>query len=178
MEKHSVNQEFSHDTMFDRAEEGPLLNKRAHRVVENGIGHAGLDRGDRMQTIPMTMHCIMHAAQSRHGTMVHAPGCLTYPGVPEVPPAFNRLAHTDFAILSEADESLDWEDYCPAYALGLLTFEAYFRGSARSSEASLKEQWAELGGSSRLAWEQARAIIARSWNALACLEREGRLAGA
>ena len=84
----------------------------------------------------------------------------------------------DFAVLSEADESLDWEDYCPAYALGLLTFETYFREPALASQASLKEQWDQFGRSSRLGWEQAMAIIARSWNALARLEREGRPASA
>lgn len=128
-----------------------------------------------MQTIPMTMQDILRTAQSRYKTLTPVPTCLAYPDLTDVAPAFNRLAHTDFAILSEADESLEWEDYCPAYALGLLTFESYYRESSRTSEASLKEQWDELRGSSRLGWEQARAIIARSWNALVPLERQGRL---
>lgn len=129
----------------------------------------------RMQTIPMTMQDILHVAQSRHKILPPEQSCLSYPDLTDVEPAFNRLAHTDFAILSEADENLVWDDYCPAYALGLLTFEAYFRTSSRTSEASLKEQWDELRGSSRLAWEQARAIIARSWNSLVPLECRARL---
>jgi len=124
------------------------------------------------------MQNIMHAAQSRHAAADPAQGCLAYPRTSEVPPAFNRLAHTDFAVLSEADESLDWEDYCPAYALGLLTFEAYYHESSTTSESALEDQWDELRGSSRLAWEQARRIIARSWNALARLEHDGCHAGA
>jgi hypothetical protein len=131
-----------------------------------------------MQTIPMTMQSIMHTAQSRPRAVTTVQNCLAYPGLAEVPPAFNRLAHTDFAVLSEADESLDWEDYCPAYALGLLTFEAYFHESPRGLESSLREQWEQLRGSSQLHWERAREIIARSWDALAKLERAGLLAGA
>jgi hypothetical protein len=128
-----------------------------------------------MQTMPMTMQNIMHNAQARNGFALSGRGCLAYPDMEKVPPAFNRLAHTDFAALSEADEDLDWDDYCPAYALGLLSYEAYCCGSARNSESELKVQWDQLRGSSRLDWYRAKAIIARSWNALIRLGREDQI---
>jgi len=157
------------DTVFDRVEDDSQATRKRANAIKDQPGES------RMQTIPMTMQDILHAAHSRCRNPRPARNCLAYPDLADVVPAFNRLAHTDFAILSEADERLEWEDYCPAYALGLLTFEAYFHHSSRTSEANLKEQWDELRGSSRLAWEQARAIIARSWNALIPLERQGRL---
>ena len=159
----------SPDTMSDQVERDSQPTRKHASAIKDQPGEP------RMQTIPMTMQDILHAAHSRCRNPRPARDCLAYPDLDDVVPAFNRLAHTDFAILSEADERLEWEDYCPAYALGLLTFEAYFHQSSRTSEANLKEQWDELRGSSRLAWEQARAIIARSWNALIPLERRGRL---
>ncbi len=129
-----------------------------------------------MQTIPMTMQNMLLTAQQRHKEITSVESCLAYPEMMHVPPAFNRMAHTELAILSEADENLEWEDYCPAYALGLLTFEAYFHAPHRGrSGTELKDQWNGLRGSSRLGWEQAQPIIARCWNALAGLEREGQL---
>jgi len=144
-------------------------------VGESAPKTKGQNEELRMQTIPMTMQDILHTAQSRYKNIPPVQSCLAFPDFAGVTSSFNRLAYTDFAILSEADESLEWEDYCPAYALGLLTFEAYYHDFSRTSESSLKEQWLELRGSSRLAWEQARAIIARSWNALVPLERQGQL---
>ncbi len=126
-----------------------------------------------MQTISMTMQDMLHASRSKPKTLALVEHCLAYPDMTPVPPAFNRMAHTDFAILSETDDDLEWDDYCPAYALGLLTFKAYCRESAGRREAELKGQWDDLRGSSRLGWEQARPIIARSWNALSRLERDG-----
>ena len=127
-----------------------------------------------MQTIPMTMQNLMHAARFRQSDF-GAPCRLAYPLPCAVPPAFNRLAYTDYAVLSEADDTVEWDDYCPAYALGLLTFETYYRGQSLLSQAELETQWDEFRGESRLSWEQAREIIARSWNALACLEQDARI---
>jgi hypothetical protein len=147
--------------------------------AEEGLGMNGgqappssKDLGNAMQTMPMTMQNLMHNAQSRGQAVMGGRGCLAYPEMADVPPAFNRLAHTDFAALSESDETLDWDDYCPAYALGLLSYEAYCCGRSRNSEEELKDQWNQLRGASRLEWYRAKAIIARSWNALIRLGRE------
>lgn len=128
-----------------------------------------------MQTVPIAMRSLIVAAKQRHSAVTPLEKCLAYPGMSEVSPAFNRLAHTDFAVLSEADPDADWDDYCPAYALGLLTYEAYHREAACMSEPELRAQWDELRGASRLAWDRVGAIIARSWNALNRLDREGQL---
>ena len=128
-----------------------------------------------MQTVPIAMRSLIAAAQARHNTMAPIERCLSVPGMTDVPPAFNRLAHVDFAVSSQADAEVDWDDYCHAYALGLLTYEAYYRDRSRMSEDELKAQWDELLGASRLAWSQVRAIIARSWNAIARLEQDGDL---
>ena len=126
-----------------------------------------------MQAATMTMQDIMRSARSRRHASQRVDECLAYPGMTEVPASFNRMAHTDFALSSEADESLEWEDYCPAYAMGLLTYDAYYRIVTRVSEVELRAQWDELRGISRLSWKQAQAVIARSWNALAQLEHDG-----
>jgi len=70
---------------------------------------------------------------------------------------------------------VDWDDFCPAYALGFLTYETCCRESCGISPDDLKAQWNDLRGSSRLSWEKVCAIIARSWNALAGVERAGQL---
>jgi hypothetical protein len=128
-----------------------------------------------MQTVPIAMRSLIAAAQARHNMIAPVARRLSFPGSTGVPPAFNRLAYIDFAVFSEADAEVGWDDYCPAYALGLLTYEAYCRDGSRMSEEELKAQWDELLGASQLAWGQVRAIIARSWNAVARLERDGNL---
>jgi hypothetical protein len=142
---------------------------------ESAVFTEDIRKESAMQTVPIAMRTLIAAAQSRHNFTASIEKRLSYPGMAEVPPAFNRLAHVDFAVLSEADSEVDWDDYCPAYALGLLTYEAYYREGSSMSEQELKAEWDELRGVSRLAWEHVRAIIARSWNALARLEREGNL---
>jgi len=124
-----------------------------------------------MQTASMTMQDIMRAAFARRKSVTPVGDCLAYPAMTDVPASFNRMAHTDFAVLSEADDTLEWEDYCPAYAMGLLTYDAYYREATRVSERELQAQWDELRGASRLSWPQAQTVIARSWNALARLEQ-------
>jgi len=128
-----------------------------------------------MQTATMTMQDVMRAAHARRRAAKPVDECLAYPGMTDVPVSFNHMAHTDFALVSEADDTLDWEDYCPAYAMGLLTYDAYYRIVTRVSEVELRAQWEELRGISRLSWKQAQAVIARSWNALAQLEHGGRI---
>jgi hypothetical protein len=121
------------------------------------------------------MRELIAEAQSRHALIGPIEKCLSVPGNAEIPPAFNRLAYVDFAALSEADPDVDWDDYCPAYALGFLTYETCCRESRGMSPAELKVQWNELRGTSHLGWDKVCAIIARSWNSLARLERAGQL---
>jgi hypothetical protein len=128
-----------------------------------------------MQTVSMAMHELIAEARSRHATLGPVDGCLAVPGTAEIPPAFNRLAHVDFAVLSEADPDVEWDDYCPAYALGFLTYEACCRDARGISPEELRGRWCQLRGTSRLAWDKVCAIIARSWNELASMERAGRL---
>jgi hypothetical protein len=128
-----------------------------------------------MQTATMTMQDIVRAAHARHKPDASVEDCLAYPGTTEVPAAFNRMARIDFAVLSEADDAAEWEDYCPAYALGLLTYDAYYRVATRVTEMELAALWNELRGSSQLSWLQAQAIVVRAWSALARLERDGQL---
>jgi hypothetical protein len=89
--------------------------------------------------------------------------------------AFDRMARSDFATLSQFGTGAQWADYCPAYALGLVTYDACFRESGRITEQELCDKWEQLRGHSRLNWEQAQDIVARAWSALACLERDGML---
>jgi hypothetical protein len=128
-----------------------------------------------MQTVSIAMRELIAESQSRHALIGPIEKCLAVPGGTEIPPAFNRLAYVDFAVLSEADPDVEWDDYCPAYALGFLTYEAYCRDARGMSPRELEEQWDELRGTSRLTWDVVCAIIARSWNALAGLERAGHL---
>lgn len=127
-----------------------------------------------MQTIPMTMNALMMTVQSHVPAKNTAEKWLAYPVMAEVPPAFNRMAHMDYVLLSEADPELDWDDYCPAYALGLLTYDAYHGASWAGAKTELETQWDALRGTSKLGWAQARAIIARSWNAVTRLQYEAR----
>ena len=124
-----------------------------------------------MHTIPMMMQALVAKSQARL-----APGRHDALEVPDVPPAFNRLAYADFALLSEADEDLAWEDYCPAYALGLLTYAAHRDARGLQAAPALESQWNALRGASHLDWTRARAIIARSWNALTQLDGAARQA--
>jgi hypothetical protein len=128
-----------------------------------------------MQTVPIAMRELIAESQSRHVVVGPIQNCLSVPGKAEIPPAFNRLAHVDFAVLSEAEPEVEWDDYCPAYALGFLTYEACCRNARGTTPAELEARWRELRGTSRLAWDKVCAIIARSWNALAGLERTGQL---
>ncbi|HEY2346642.1 MAG TPA: hypothetical protein VGH80_12325 [Xanthomonadaceae bacterium] len=128
-----------------------------------------------MQTVTIAMRDLIASSQSRHSVVKPIERSLSFPGVSEAPPAFNRLAHVDFAVISEAEPELEWDDYCPAYALGFLTYEAYCRDARGMAPSELEEQWQALRGASRLKWNQVCAIIARSWNALAGLERTGQL---
>jgi len=127
-----------------------------------------------MQTVSIAMHALIAESQMRRAMAGHSP--LSIPGKSDIPPAFNRLAHADFAVVSEADPKAEWDDYCPAYALGILTYEACCQEMREdTSTADLATQWEVLRGPSRLKWEKVCAIIARSWNALACMERAGQL---
>ena len=128
-----------------------------------------------MQTVSLAMREFIAASTSRHVLVGPIEKCLAIPGSIDVPPAFNRLAFVDFAVLSEADPDVDWEDYCPAYALGFLTYEACCRDARGMSPGELRGRWEELRGKSRLGWDVVCAVIARSWNALASLDRAGRL---
>lgn len=128
-----------------------------------------------MQTVPMAMHSLIAASRQRHSVPDHGPMGFSFPGTTDVAPAFNRLAHVDFAVLSEAEPEADWDDYCPAYALGFITYESFCRDARGMSPSELEAQWDELRGASRLRWSQVCAIIARSWNTLAGLERAGQL---
>ena len=128
-----------------------------------------------MQTVSIAMRELIAESQSRHVMVGPIEKCLAIPGQAEIPPAFNRLAYVDFAVISEADPDVDWDDYCPAYALGFLTYETYCRDARGMSPSELEAKWNELRGYSRLTWDVVCAIIARSWNALASLERAGQL---
>ena len=128
-----------------------------------------------METVTITMHNQIAAAQSRRTAFDRLKGYLAFPGAEEPPPAFNRLALVDFAVMSEGNPDRDWDDYCPAYALGFLTYEAYCRNARGMAPNELQSRWEALRGSSRLAWEEVCAVIARSWHSLAQLERTGQL---
>lgn len=128
-----------------------------------------------MQNTSISIHDIVRRAVRLQQPGTSVAGCLAYPGMTQVPERYDALVQADFAELSAADEALDWEDYCPAYALGLLTYQAYYRDASRVGESELHDQWDELRGVSRLNWLQAQTVIARAWSALAQLEREGRL---
>jgi hypothetical protein len=127
-----------------------------------------------MQTATMTMQDVVRARHARHKSDASIDGCLACRGMTDVPAAFNRMARIDFAVLSEADDDAEWEDYCPAYALGLLTYDVS-RGATRVTELERVALWDELRGSSRLSWMQAKAIVGRAWSSLAWLERDGQI---
>jgi len=127
-----------------------------------------------MQTVCIAMRELIADAKSRHALVGPIEKCLSVPGNADVPPAFNRLAYVDFVAFSETDPEVDWDDFCPAYALGFLTYETCCREARGISPDELKAQWNQLRGASRLSWERVCAIIARSWNALAGAERAGQ----
>ncbi|HTA64472.1 MAG TPA: hypothetical protein VK753_03125 [Xanthomonadaceae bacterium] len=116
-----------------------------------------------MQTVPMAMRQLMAESECHpSGSLEH---CLAYPEMAGIPPAFNRMAQADFLVRLEAEPGLEWDDYCPAYALGLLTYAAYARNPQALSSGEVEAQWDELCGISRLPWEQARSVIERAWEA-------------
>jgi hypothetical protein len=100
---------------------------------------------------------------------------IAYPGIAESPEAFDRVASFDFTMSPEFDRGATWEDCSPAYALGLLTYEAYYREVTWVKEDEMRRQWEELRGTSRLSWRQAQAVVVRAWKALASLERAGKI---
>ena len=128
-----------------------------------------------MQTVPMAMHSLVAASLSRSSLPDLIERRFSFPGRPDSPVAFNRLAQVDFALISEADPDAEWDDYCPAYALAFLTYESCCHSSLPLDNVDLEAQWEELRGDSRLRWQQVCAVISRSWNALKLLQRQGQL---
>lgn len=82
-------------------------------------------------------------------------GCLLYPGMLEVTPEFDRFAHAHFSTIDE----IPWRDLCPAYALGLMTFDNY---DLPEDDADLEMLWDELS-TSDLSWQLARNVVLDVW---------------
>jgi hypothetical protein len=60
-------------------------------------------------------------------------------------------------------ETLDYEDYAPAYCVGYIGY-AQYGGDFRDAEASLWANWVRIKGDSRLSLDDARDAMRAAWD--------------
>lgn len=95
--------------------------------------------------------------------------CLAYADMMDIPPQFDVFARRHFAE-HHAAAGTAWRDACPAYALALMVYRSY---RLPEDAAQIETLWEELAPS-RLAWREAKAIVADVWNGM---DRDEALAG-
>lgn len=89
---------------------------------------------------------------------------LPFQAMTRLPPGYATFAKWHFRRLH--DESLDWRDAAPAYALACLSHNAYGNTLDPSVEWEMELQWADLKPLSRLDWSTARRLILDAWTYL------------
>lgn len=108
----------------------------------------------------------------RHGRGEDIPAtsvqdCLPYRGAAEVPQVLDHLAHEH-----EQRDGMAWEDVCPAYGLAVITHGAY---RLPSDSEPLETLWNEVGGESRLVWDEVRDLVAEAWLWLDALQSRSEM---
>lgn len=61
---------------------------------------------------------------------------------------------------------MTWDDYAPAYRLGLDSYPTRGATPIDQARAALEPEWTRVRGTSRLTWPQAEAAIAHVWKEL------------
>jgi hypothetical protein len=84
----------------------------------------------------------------------------------DVPPAFESFCRSHFASVRRLHAELRWDDARPAYALALAAHAVLCDALDDGREQLLAAHWDELRGASRLAWSQARPLLADGCRAL------------
>lgn len=59
-----------------------------------------------------------------------------------------------------------WTDYQPAYQYGYDTYSRYQGRDFAEVEPELEREWNQVKGSSRLAWEDAKAAVRDGWHSI------------
>lgn len=93
--------------------------------------------------------------------------CLPHHGAEAVPQVLEHLAHEH-----ERREGMAWEDACRAYGLAVITHGAYRLPSGNEPMETL---WNEVGGESRLVWDEVRDLVAEAWRWLDALQSRSEM---
>ena len=84
----------------------------------------------------------------------------------DVPAAYESFCRSHFASVRRLHAELRWDDARPAYALARAAHAVLCEALDDEREHLLARHWDELRGASRLAWPQARPLLADGCRAL------------
>lgn len=146
----------------DDRNEDPITGEPGAHPVGTGVGAAmgGVAAGAAVGTVAGPVGTIVGAAV---GAVI---GGLTGKGVAEAidPTEEDAYWRDNYRDRDYVEEGKSYDDYGPAYGLGVNAFTRYPGRSFEEIDPEMSREWDSGGGSSTLGWDSARPAARDAWN--------------